>query len=328
MTSRRLTVVDRPPGNEANRPLQGPLRVGPETQCLMYGNGWEGGPSILGEIISRSQSARAALRRCFSAFLALVLTLSVTLVGGPNARAQETRTAVEPTSLADKPSLDERANQLADEVLASDEFWWRRTEKVSSPSFFGSLFGTLYDYLIAPVFDTIGKFIRTILDWLFSQSADRVGGDWSSGIPFLWAVVAALGAVVAWRVIVLLRQRQSTDPVATEETAVDELPQAEQLLEQAQTALAQGERRDAIRLAFLALIALLQDRGKLAYDPSRSNREYQRDLRRWPDLLAGFRAAADPFERCWYGGRQPEAAEVDSVISLCRQQLLITAGER
>ena len=142
----------------------------------------------------------------------------------------------------------------------------------------------------------------------------------------MWVVVAVLGAIVIWRVIEMIR-RQRKSAIVNDKQVVEELPQAEQLLQQAQDALATGDRRIAIRFAFLALIAHLQGHGKLAYDPTRSNREYQRDLRRWPDVLDGFRQCVVPFERCWYGGQEPALAEVNSVISFCRQQLHAKVSE-
>lgn len=233
----------------------------------------------------------------------------------------------EPIATHESPSIDETANQLADEVFAAEEFWWKRTERVESPSFLGRIFSALYQSLIRPILRALGDLIKTIFEWLMSLSGFGAGGDWSSGIPLLWVVVLLLGGIVVWRVVVILRSQRAAPPLKHQDPAVHELPHAEQLLEQAQDALSRGDRRNAIRLAFLALIAHLQDIGKLSYDPSRSNREYQRDLRPWPDLSSGFRACAEPFERCWYGGANPESAEVDDLISRCRSQLLVTTGD-
>jgi hypothetical protein len=187
-------------------------------------------------------------------------------------------------------------------------------------------FDALYASVIEPVLTALGDLLEWILDslsWLFGGGA---GGDWSSGIPFLWVVVAGLGAVVVWRIIAMLR-RPSELVTATAEVAAESLPAAESLFKQAQESLSASDHRAAIRFAFLALIAHLQDLGKLRYDSSRSNREYLSDLQPWPDLSAVFRSCADPFERCWYGGRQPNASEVDSVFALCRRQLQTGVSE-
>jgi hypothetical protein len=216
---------------------------------------------------------------------------------------------------------------VADDVFAADDFWWKRTEEVEAPSLLGGVFAAIYEYVLRPILQALGKLLDAILEWLWSLFGEGPAGDWSSGIPWLWIVVALLAAIVLWRIVVMFRQPREVTAELPPDTPVDELPQAGQLLDEAQAALARGVRRDAIRLAFLALIAHLQDRGRLSWDPSRSNREYQRDLRPWPDVSAGFRACADPYERCWYGGRLPESSDVDSVISYCRQQLQATAGD-
>jgi hypothetical protein len=97
-----------------------------------------------------------------------------------------------------------------------------------------------------------------------------------------------------------------------------------ELLADAERAHERGDQREAIRLAFLAVIAHFQDQGKLSGDRSRSNREYLRELGPWPDLSAVFRRCAEPFERCWYGGRPLDGLEVDAVIIECRR--LAAAG--
>jgi Domain of unknown function (DUF4129) len=70
-------------------------------------------------------------------------------------------------------------------------------------------------------------------------------------------------------------------------------------------------------------LAWLQDRGQLKYDSSRSNREYQQDLRRWPESATVFGAVAAPFERCWYGGRNLDDQQVQEVIARCRNHFQV-----
>ena len=149
--------------------------------------------------------------------------------------------------------------------------------------------------------------------WWLGGSAK---GDWSKGVPFLWTIVAALALFVAWRVVVSFRRQPVVRPAPGGQASVNILPQADQLLEQSRIALAQGDHRAAVRLALLSLLAWLQDRGQLKYDSSRSNREYQQDLRRWPESATVFGAVAAPFERCWYGGRNLDDLQVQEVIAL------------
>ena len=135
-----------------------------------------------------------------------------------------------------------------------------------------------------------------------------------------------LMAYVGWRIWAASRpsavsRRESNGPAP-----IEVLPRADLLLEQARSAMSVADHRLAIRLAFLSLLAWFQDRGQLKYDPARSNREYQRDLRKWPDSVISFRAAAGPFEQCWYGGRELNADQVNDVILLCQRQFLSDKG--
>jgi len=255
---------------------------------------------------------------------AIILTIALLTAGGRAAADEAQRP---PADAASSASLDHAANQLADEVFASDDFWWKRTKQVEAPSFWGNLFGAIYDYVLKPLLKALSELFQKILEWILGLLGMTGEGDWSSGIPWLRVLIAILAGIAVWRVIVMLRRPRTVVPQTAEEPVIDRLARADQLLQQAQTAFDEGHLRDAVRLAFLALISHLQDRGRLSYDPSRSNREYQRDLRPWPEIAAGFRTCAEPFERCWYGGRCPESTEVGTMISLCRKQLSLGAGE-
>jgi hypothetical protein len=220
---------------------------------------------------------------------------------------------------------DEKANQMAREVFLGDEYWWKRTTDLKSGSVGENVFSLLYRVLIRPVLKTIFDVIEWILKKLFG-SMRGAHGDWSRGIPFLWTIIVLLLAYVGWRMWVASRGPAVSRPAPGAPDLIDVLPRADQLLEQSRAALLAGDHRSAIRLAFLSLLAWFQDRGQLKYDPSRSNREYQRDLRKWPDSVASFRAAAGPFERCWYGGRTLSAEQVEDVIALCQQQFQSAKG--
>jgi hypothetical protein len=251
--------------------------------------------------------------------------LAAWMLMGPSAAAAPSDPApigAEPSAeAAGLNAADEWANQTAREVFAGEPYWWKRTTDVESSQVKG-LFSSLYELFIEPIFKGIAK----ILKWLFNRLPRGLGlgtGDWSNGLPFLWTLVAALVVFVAWRLAMVFRQRPTVRPAVAGQVAVDVLPRADQLLEQSRVALAQGEHRLAIRLALLSLLAWLHDRGRVSYDLARSNREYQQDLRRWPESAVVFGAVAAPFERCWYGGRDLEASQVNDAIALCRNHFQI-----
>ena len=228
-----------------------------------------------------------------------------------------------PTSTQSPDDL--AANELAREIFRGDEYWWKRTADVKTGSLIGDFVAYVYNRILSPILKGIGKLIGWILDALFGRIR-MPHGDWSKGIPFLWTLIALLLAFVSWRLIQWSRSGPMVRPLRAEPGVIDLLPQREELLKQAAEALEKGDHRAAIRLAFLSMLAWLQDLGQLRYDPSRSNREYQRDLRAWPNSVATFRAAADPFERCWYGGRDLPADQIRDVIVLCRREFQRAKG--
>ena len=95
------------------------------------------------------------------------------------------------------------------------------------------------------------------------------------------------------------------------------LAEASDLFEQAGQAFRDGMHAEAIRLALLALIARLEKQGLLRYDTTRTNREYQRELRHTSELAACFGQLARIYERVWYGRVPAGRAEAEQAISLC-----------
>jgi hypothetical protein len=133
---------------------------------------------------------------------------------------------------------------------------------------------------------------------------------------FLYTLVAV--AVIAL-VILLFRvwqkRRQPSGAVASE--AIQPLPDltdenvgADELPEDGWTKLARellerGEFRLAMRAFYLASLAHLAQRNLLQIARFKSNRDYERELRRrghsFPSLLTVFGDNVSVFERIWYG---------------------------
>lgn len=72
-------------------------------------------------------------------------------------------------------------------------------------------------------------------------------------------------------------------------------------LQRAQTLSNQGDYRTAIRYLYLSSLLVLDERGLLRYDRSRTNREYLRSISSRPQLAMPLRDVIDVFDRVWYG---------------------------
>jgi hypothetical protein len=86
------------------------------------------------------------------------------------------------------------------------------------------------------------------------------------------------------------------------ETSEDEaLLTSKGALQRAQTLSSQGDYRTAVRYLYLSSLLVLDERGLLRYDRSRTNREYLRSVSSKPGLAAPLRDVIDVFDRVWYG---------------------------
>ena len=84
----------------------------------------------------------------------------------------------------------------------------------------------------------------------------------------------------------------------------DQLP-GDSWMKLARELLERGELRLALRAFYLASLAHLASRNLISIARFKSNREYERELRRrghsFPDLLSVFGDNLVSFERIWYG---------------------------
>jgi hypothetical protein len=215
--------------------------------------------------------------------------------------------------------------RAAQEVFQDPAFWWKRTEKVDvALPWYQTLWNAIVDFIV--------RVVKTALKWLWQHIILPIlkfffgvfgieTGDWSSGTKLIWLAAAVLLLWAAWKAYPLIsRWLGRTSPLVghKEAMAFSELPEAGLLFEQASTACREGRYADSIRLTLLSLIARLQQEGLLRYDASRTNREYQTELRPRPKLASLFGEVARPFERVWYGRLPAIPTEAERVLETCR----------
>jgi hypothetical protein len=76
---------------------------------------------------------------------------------------------------------------------------------------------------------------------------------------------------------------------------------ATQAMQRAQDSAGAGDHRLAVRYLYLSLLLLLEERGLLRYNRSRTNREYLRSVQDHPQVALLLQDVIEVFDRVWYG---------------------------
>jgi hypothetical protein len=212
--------------------------------------------------------------------------------------------------------------QAAREVFQGPDFWWKRIE---TPTVSTSWIGTIVQVVI-DLLSRMSRGIGDLIGWLLRHLFGRLIGGSPAAEAALWVFVALLMLWALWRLWpVVARWIQGAGPVPVAHKAEwQALAEPADLFDQAGEALRGGGYAEAIRMALLALIARLEKQGRLRYDASRTNREYQRELRHAEELAADFGRLARIYDRVWYGGMPAGRDEAERAIDLCRSMI---AGE-
>jgi hypothetical protein len=231
---------------------------------------------------------------------------------------------------ADAKTADGSAGQPADvarQVFQGSQFWWKHRSTVEDPTIEIGFLARLREPIRA-VIHFLGRLLGQILEFLA-----RLIPGWSLGLGgvtgatggLVWGLGALALAIISWMIYRSFRARRlaaegfPAEPIQESER----LPDALVLIGRARAALEAGDTFEALRLGFQAILAGLEDRGIVRYDPARTNSEYLRDLRPQPALAAGFRRVAVPFERAFYGKIRPEPIDVERALEFC-QSLMTT----
>jgi hypothetical protein len=144
--------------------------------------------------------------------------------------------------------------------------------------------------------------------WLDDFLARLFGGG-AAGVPdWLGAgVTVAIVLAAAALVVYLLseggarRARGTAAPATEGDPSAPAAEPARALYRRGEEAARAGRHAEAVVLLFRAMVARLVERGLLLADPSRTNREHLRDLRRRPREAEAVRSVLPAFERVRYG---------------------------
>jgi hypothetical protein len=219
--------------------------------------------------------------------------------------------------------LDDSLNR----VLEKREYAWRlprsTTEKVEKSGWLATFFKGIARTIIG-WFKKLGKLLEKLGEWLRqlfehkpresksnSSSALNWGGVARGTLAVLAVGLLILVGVVVWRSRRKKREVVNARPLAVvvpdlneENVTADQLPE-DGWLQLARDLMERGETRLALRALYLAGLAHLGHRELIRLARHKSNREYDRELRRRArgnaDLLSAFDANLLAFEASWYG---------------------------
>jgi hypothetical protein len=229
-----------------------------------------------------------------------------------------------PPSRVESTALD----GSVDRVLQRREYAWRLPREAAAAGeankgWFTTFFEGLWKRLIRTV-KQIMKWFKKAYEWLRKvfdrepkprDTSERGDIDWSATAR--WTLIALAAALLLVLGVLFWRWRQGrrgeiaiAHPVAAVPDLSQENVTADQLPEDGWRQLARdlmerGELRLALRAFYLAGLAHLGQRELIRLARHKSNRDYDRELRRRArgnaDLLAAFDANLLAFEAVWYG---------------------------
>ena len=285
-----------------------------------------------GESLESGEDLKAELH-LFSApkAIATVLIFAAIFVSTP-ATAADTTPKPQPPAQVSSSTL----NQAIDQTIHERKYTWRMPrEKIQDTDTQEGAIGKFFD----KVSDMLRKWARAVLHWI-NELLKKLFGNWHpqphEASPnfnwiaavhlLLWTLVAVVASVLAIIIYRAWRGRRKSPPVIASEAVLpvpdlaDENVGADQLPEEgwtklARELLARGELRLAMRAFYLASLSHLAARNLISIARFKSNREYERELRRrghsFPDLLSLFGQNISVFEAVWYGMHQVNADSVN-----------------
>lgn len=292
-----------------------PLRKAAYTIRCFRGSAIESGTDLSADL------ARLRARSAFAAVMAAMLLLSAS----PSSLAE---TPVEKPKTADATELDQRIS----DVLSRREFAWRtpreKVEKASETDH-GWLQGWVesagksVDRWMSATGRQLGRLYRWAKNLFNPPSVPRPSApgslDWIGlGKALLVILGGALVVLLVWmgvrwwqglrkKVVTATPASAAVPDLRSEDIVADQLPE-DGWLALARDHAARGELTLALRAAWLAGLAHLGHRELINISRHKTNRDYDRELRRRArdrsTLLTAFEQNLLSFERSWYGNHE------------------------
>jgi len=281
-------------------------------------------------------------------FPSVVFGLCFILLAVPTFAISVDRTKVQstpPPLSAATPSRDRlpdaELNRQIERLLTAPEYGWHKPTHFEPPPSWSKQLedwvrdsSTSLGHAIRRLFRTLGKWVQNLIPQIQPNLdlSSRNNQTLSRVVQVLaWIMIAIAACVLILVIMKLVKPNPAaiarnlppataaTPDLDNEATAADELPEHE-WFQLAHEKAGQGDLRQALRALFLASLSLLGAEGLVLIRRSKSNFDYERELRGKSgsalDVTNIFSAGRQLFERCWYGAHPATTAEFDESTRL------------
>lgn len=152
-----------------------------------------------------------------------------------------------------------------------------------------------------PLSEWFQKIWEAINRWL-----NKNFGDNGISIPVNTTLITVIASILLAAVLVFVFRTLFVDFIKESKINGEEDGESEPLtsdaaFERAQQLSRGGDYRSAVRYLYLSSLLLMDERGVLRYDRSKTNREYLRSVANSPELAQPLEEVIEVFDNVWYG---------------------------
>jgi len=205
---------------------------------------------------------------------------------------------------ADEPNL-KQIDGLLNTLLTAHEKQVARIPSTSSLDPLHTILARPEFTWAEPVPNPLNEWYQKILDAL-SKFLDRILGGNPLSVSVSTTTLSAIAAILLIVVLIFVFRNLYGDLIKEaqlngEEDGSNEPLTSEAAFDKAQTLSRGGDYRSAVRYLYLSSLLLMDERGVLRYDRSKTNREYLRSVSNSPELSKSLGEVIEVFDNVWYG---------------------------
>jgi len=190
---------------------------------------------------------------------------------------------------------------LLDTLLAAHETY---PQNVFAPSDLDSLHAILslaeFQWQPNPLAEWVQKLWNKFAAWL-----DKVLNFFHFNVPGGGQPITVVAVLILLGILAYVFRGLFSDLVKETDVQAnaddDRHLTSETAFRKAQNLSGQGDYRTAVRYLYLSSLLMMEERGILRYDRSRTNREYLRSVSSHPNLAKPLKSVVEVFDRVWYG---------------------------